>query len=235
MKIKINNRFWVIPNALLTNAEISLKAKGLYWYIQSKPDDWDFSAVRIAYETKDGRDGISAGLKELEQFWYLERHKYKNDKWQWQIDYELLEKPRTITENPVWIKEETRPENPATENPATENPATNKTRNTKKEIQKKIYINNARVNDFIIEFIENRKQLKEPMTDLAITKLVNKCAAWILKYSDDEIKTFFDRAIESGWKWVFEKQNTAAKTFWRKAPANAYQEQPDSFLDGFKQ
>lgn len=233
MKIKIQNRFWIIPNALLVNPNITLKAKGLYWYIQSKPDDWDFSAARIAYETKDGRDGISAGLQELEAFGYLIRQKYKNEKWQWQIEYELLETPHTITENPVWNKEKTTPENPATENPATENPATNKTRNTKKEIQKKIYINNAAINNFILEFIENRKQLKKPMTDLAIKKLVNKCEDWLIKYKDDEIKKFFDRAIESGWQWVFEIKEGAAKNFWKKAPANAYQDQPDSFLDGF--
>lgn len=67
-KLRINSRFGVIPNSLLTHKEITLRAKGLYGYIQSKPDGWDFSSERIAYETKDGRDSIRAGLKELESF-----------------------------------------------------------------------------------------------------------------------------------------------------------------------
>lgn len=80
MKIRIANRFGVTPNDLLTNPEITLKAKGLYAYIQSKPDNWDFSALRIAYETKEGRDSIQSTLRELEKYGYLIRTKYKNQK-----------------------------------------------------------------------------------------------------------------------------------------------------------
>ena len=66
MKINIANRFGVIPNELLNNPNVSFKAKGLYAFIQSKPDDWDFSAERIATQTSDGRDAIRSALKELE-------------------------------------------------------------------------------------------------------------------------------------------------------------------------
>lgn len=133
MKIKIKNRYWVIPNNLLNNCNISFKAKGLYAYIQSKSDDWDFSSERIKNDTKDGRDSIRAWLIELEEFWYLLRNKNRTEKWTWEIEYELQEvgyhdgKPVTVTTT----------ENPTTENPTTENPSTNKERNTKKEIIKK--------------------------------------------------------------------------------------------------
>lgn len=76
MKIKIANRYGVTPNELLCNREVSAKAKGLYAYIQSKPDDWDFSAERIALEMRDGRDGIQAGLRELETSGYLVRTRF---------------------------------------------------------------------------------------------------------------------------------------------------------------
>lgn len=55
-----------MPNALLNQSDISLKAKGLFAYIQSKPDGWDFSSERIANDHTDGRDGIRSALKELE-------------------------------------------------------------------------------------------------------------------------------------------------------------------------
>lgn len=88
-----------------------------------------------------------------------------------------------------------------------------------------IYISNEAINNFIIEFIENRKQLKKPMTDLAIKKLVNKCNEWLEKYKDDEIKIFFDRAIESGWQWVFEINTVQKWSFTKNPPQkNAYEQ-----------
>lgn len=66
-KITIKTRYGTAPNCLLVDPGISMKAKGLYVYIQSKPDDWDFSGDRIAKnETSDGRASIYAGLDELE-------------------------------------------------------------------------------------------------------------------------------------------------------------------------
>lgn len=227
-KLRVQNRFGIIPNDLLNDPKISLKAKGLFGYLQSKPDDWDFSADRIKNDTKENRDAILSWLKELEQFWYLQRNRYKTEKWQWWVDYILYDKPHFDTsssvENPQWTEDETSVENPTQENPTQENPTYNKERDTKKEIQKKIYIDNEAINNFIIEFIENRKQLKKPMTDLAITKLVNKCQNWLLKYKDDQIKLFFDIAIESGWQGVFELQTAQQSQKQQKKPQTfAYQ------------
>ena len=67
-KLIIKDRFAITPNELLYDKNISLRAKGLYLYIQSKPDNWEFSAERIVLETKDGVASIRAGLKELEEF-----------------------------------------------------------------------------------------------------------------------------------------------------------------------
>lgn len=229
-KLKVHNRFWVTPNQLLNDPNISWKAKGIYWYLQSKPDDWDYAVDRITRDAKDGRDSTGAGIQELENAWYLVRRKFKNEKGQWEVEYELFDEPtfidgneesdeKTTPENPEWIWSETTPENPLPENPLPENPEIKKERNTKKEIQKNIYISNDFLNDLILEFIENRKQLKKPMTALAITKLVNKCIAWQKVHKNEIIKTFFDRAIECGWAGVFEqKQNTQTvsgqKTGW---------------------
>ena len=79
MKLKIKSRFWITPNELLQDENISWKAKGLYWYLQSKPDNWDFSAEKISREAKDGLDSTKSGLQELEKAWYLERKKFKNN------------------------------------------------------------------------------------------------------------------------------------------------------------
>lgn len=229
-KLRVRNRFWIIPNMLLNDPEITLKSKWLFWYLQSKPEDWDFSADRIKNDTKESRDAILSWLKELEQFWYLKRIKYRGEKWQWFIDYILYDKPvfddETTQENPTWWEDPTRSENPTLENPTLENPTINKKRNTKKEIIKKIiYIEDPFINSKILEFIENRKQLKKQMTDLAIKKLVNKCMDWQTKFENEKIWSFFDRAIESGWTWVFELKDNIGQNFQKKPKNFAYQEQ----------
>jgi len=99
-KLHIVNRYWSIPNSILNNEELSLKAKWLFWYIQSKPDDWDFSAERIAQNHKDWIDSVMAWLKELEINWFLERIKYKNELWHWEIDYILHESSINSTWKP---------------------------------------------------------------------------------------------------------------------------------------
>ena len=70
--------FTQVPNVVLNDSEISFKAKGIYCYMFSKPDGWDFSADRIAMETRDGIDAIQSGLRELREVGLLHYQK-KND------------------------------------------------------------------------------------------------------------------------------------------------------------
>ena len=50
-KVKIN--FTQVSNEILNNKNISAKAKGIYAYLFSKPDDWSFAYNRIASEFSD--------------------------------------------------------------------------------------------------------------------------------------------------------------------------------------
>lgn len=78
-KIRIERNFGATPNKLLNDPRISLKAKGLYGYIQSKPEDWDFSVSGIAAQTLDKRDSVASGIKELEDYGWLAREQTRND------------------------------------------------------------------------------------------------------------------------------------------------------------
>jgi len=96
-KLKILNKYATVPNELLNDSVISLKAKGMYAYIQSKPENWDFSAERISKQLKEGLPSVISALKELENFGYLARNRYQNNKGFWVVDYLLYEIP--IEEN----------------------------------------------------------------------------------------------------------------------------------------
>lgn len=118
------NEYARIPNSILNNTKLSLKAKGLYALIESKPENWNFSARGLASQTKESIDSISSGLKELEECKLLERIRYQDKSGYWQVEYHLYESNPTM-------------ENPVQENPDQENPDTGKTpnivRKTKKE------------------------------------------------------------------------------------------------------
>jgi|GEM_PF-1541345 len=125
MKLYIKKHYGIAPNSLLNSTKISLKAKGLFTYLQSKPDGWHFSIQRIANQMLEGKDAIRNALKELEKSGYLQRIPARNEQGKWSgYDYVLAENPSA--------------ENPTTENPTTENPDTlSKKDSSKKEVVKK--------------------------------------------------------------------------------------------------
>lgn len=67
--------FTTVENSIFKDGRLSLKAKGLFCYMLSKKDGWSFSSERISMDNNDGRDGVRAGLKELESHGYLARVK----------------------------------------------------------------------------------------------------------------------------------------------------------------
>lgn len=138
MKLYIQEQFAQTPNSLIKNSEISLRAKWLYSLMQSKPNGWEFSADRIANETKEWVWVIKSALRELESFWYLIRKKYKDEKGHWAWEHLLVAIPQ------IEVPED---ENPSVEirptvNRPIQNRPTNKERDNKKDINKKkdIYI-----------------------------------------------------------------------------------------------
>lgn len=70
-----NIPFTMVANPVLSRKDISLRAKGLFAYLFSKPQGWQFSADRMAKENKDGRKAILAALQELQAAGLLARKK----------------------------------------------------------------------------------------------------------------------------------------------------------------
>lgn len=94
-----NVPFTQVANEVLNDKNLSWKAKGLYAYLFSKPDDWDFSAHRIKMDSANGRDSVLSALKELEQKGYLERNKLGNGRVEYHLKFNLSVNPST--ENPT--------------------------------------------------------------------------------------------------------------------------------------
>ena len=73
------NKFTIISNSEVQDKRLSWKARGIFSYLWSMPDDWDFYEVEIAKHAPDGRDSLRSGLTELEEYGYLKRERVRNN------------------------------------------------------------------------------------------------------------------------------------------------------------
>lgn len=76
---KSNGFFTITNNQLIRDDRLSWKARGIFTYLWSMSDGWDFRVNEVSGHAKDGRDSLRAGLKELEEYGYLKRHYKQNN------------------------------------------------------------------------------------------------------------------------------------------------------------
>jgi hypothetical protein len=208
-KLKIASRYATVPNELLNDNLISLKSKGMYAFIQSKPDNWEFSAEKISRLLREGLPSVKSALQELEENGYLCRRRYQNSKGFWEVEYILYENPKV--ENPM-------EENLTLGNPTEENPTTGKPSNNSKQVftnQDSITnpINKEnRFDDFFgkqeitfreelfNKWFQHKKEKKQTYTPSGKKELFK---AWENK-SDTELEILINRAISNNWSGIFE-------------------------------
>lgn len=82
--------FTQIANSVLNDKKLSLRAKGLFAYIYSKPYGWEFSSYRMSQESIEGRDAIRTAVAELMDAGYLSRKKLNTGKIQFSITYKKI-------------------------------------------------------------------------------------------------------------------------------------------------
>ncbi|WP_457747453.1 hypothetical protein [Sulfurimonas sp.] len=82
--------FTQIPNRLLNDDNLSLKAKGLYSYMQSKPEKWAFHLNGMQKQLKESRGTIISIINELVTHNYIKKIKIKKNGKQQVNQYILL-------------------------------------------------------------------------------------------------------------------------------------------------
>lgn len=68
---RFDSHFAQVPKHALKDKNLSLKAKGLYCYLFSLPEDWKVHKKEIVTHFSDGKDSLNSAFKELEHFGYL--------------------------------------------------------------------------------------------------------------------------------------------------------------------
>lgn len=70
---KTNKNYTNVSNVLTRDKRLSWKARGIFLYMWSQADNWQFYVKEIATHATDGERSLTSGLKELEKYGYLVR------------------------------------------------------------------------------------------------------------------------------------------------------------------
>ncbi len=70
---RTNNAYTNVSNKVVRDASLSWKARGIFIYLWSQSDNWNFYVSEIERHSVDGRESLQNGLKELENAGYLVR------------------------------------------------------------------------------------------------------------------------------------------------------------------
>ena len=75
---KDSTGFTQISNQLANSKTISSKAKGIYLFMFSKPDNWTFTINSMSKQLKEGRESIMSGLQELKKTGWIKHTKHSD-------------------------------------------------------------------------------------------------------------------------------------------------------------
>ena len=186
--IKKRENFTTIHNSLISDTEISYKAKGILIYMLSKPDGWNYNAKEIAKNSKDGIEAVYSGLKELVNAKYVSRKRFQDGT----LCYYVFE-DKTINNIPDCYNEKKEmKENPERQNPEREITDVYKRKNTTKEriivnTELKKETSKSDIDDFInsqdkseeykellFEFLKYRKKIRDTVKTTGPIKLLLK-------------------------------------------------------------
>ena len=97
-RVEKNKNYTTMSNFHLRDPNLSNKARGLLSTMLSLPEDWDYTTRGLAKICKDGVDGITAQLKELEKYGYLIRHRIRDSNGRIvDMEYVIYERPHTAS------------------------------------------------------------------------------------------------------------------------------------------
>lgn len=227
---KPQGNYTIIPNGLIQDPNLSLKAKGLYALLASKPDKWEYHETALIKESRDSRDAFRGGVRELVEAGWIEKRqskdgggKYAVQEWFVHIEAKpvdgLTVDGKSVYGKTVYGKTYTNKTNSnKTEvsktdlsypplSPLENKPVTKKkAKNNAKTFELPSFINQQTWQDFL----EHRERLRKPMTSRAKELMVKKLEGFWCRGED--VNLILEQSILQGWQGVFsEKEKNNGK------------------------
>ena len=112
--------FVQINNEFLNDDRLSFKAKGLFAYMFSKPDNWNFTIKSISTQQDEGVASIRSALNELKEYGYVSYKKNNDGSGEYylmqviepqcknpNVDNRIMQKSHRISNKDIPIKKDT--------------------------------------------------------------------------------------------------------------------------------
>ena len=96
---KKDRDYTVINNTVLKDERLSWKAKGVFCYLLSLPEDWVIYQSELLKHSTDGRESLRNAINELEEYGYLIIDKKRDEKGHFTAIYKIIENPNEKTES----------------------------------------------------------------------------------------------------------------------------------------
>lgn len=113
LRVDHQKNYVVISKEALEDQKLSFKAKGLWAYCMSRPNDWEFHVSHLSKVSQDGEDSIYSAIKELVKEGYCDKVQGKEKGRYTSVDYEVREIKIILPQPEKQDTEKQRTENPA--------------------------------------------------------------------------------------------------------------------------
>ena len=95
--VKKTKDYSIVSNKILRDTNLSMKARFLLVFMLSLAENWEYSVAGLAKAVGCGKDAVTSGIKELEEYGYLERTRSRDEKGRLkEMEYVLYEEPRNV-------------------------------------------------------------------------------------------------------------------------------------------
>lgn len=227
IKSRTTNKFTIVPNSLLKNKELSLRAKGLMSFLLSLSDNFVIYKVALNKFSKEGRDATLTAFKELVDHGYIVEVCIRDEKGQFKgynyITYDEPVKDESHNlRNSDWsdrLTEKPFSDKPFSGNPPLHNTVLNKTLNLlNKETIKEEIILPFKSEQFLSQWqkwkdykrIEKNFRFKSPISENTSLKELYKLS----NQSEDTAIKIIDQSIAAGYTGLFAlKSNGKEKAY----------------------
>jgi hypothetical protein len=192
---KPKNPYGSSPRKLLEDKNISLKAKGLYAFMECKIDGWNFTASSMASQLKESRKTILVAMQELKANSWLTYHKNRDGSGVYELIGNYVTSPQP--ENDTMLLQSHSPKSTRCKNDTVSKTDC---------INKKDYSNKNNLSNKNNKHIQRRlneiENFKPNATSLERLKMVDGCESLNDKELELLVSDFKDRMKErkSDWK-----------------------------------
>ena len=192
---KPKNPYGSSPRKLLEDRNISLKAKGIYAFMECKIDGWNFTASSMASQLKESRKTILVAMQELKANGWLTYHKNRDGSGVYELIGNYVTSPQP--ENDTMLLQNHSPKSTRCKNHTV--PKTDCI--NKKDYSNKNNLSNKN-NKHIQRQLNEIENFKPNATSLERLKMVDGCESLNDKELELLVSDFKDRMKErkSDWK-----------------------------------